>query len=256
MRMWESRSLIVGWLRGLGWRRRMVAIRQLVRLSLKPMGSLVPAELLAKSSLTSVIRLMIIWESSNMTWKGLIQTFIELQKGVQDLYSTSNRLDSRLSGVCYTAVKIGEHLQIADRQKFTANETINLIKYLTEFKSRPLELIKLSPLFSDDARVIEAAAVALKLWFVAVFKIGGTGTEGLGTPSLGLVLCIGKPSEILQWMEEKAEFLLMEFSSVSQLAFTGVMYPFLMTGYIGQTAYPSKHLDEVKHAFFKSVPGC
>lgn len=32
-----------------------------------------------------------------------------------------------------------------------------------EFNSSPLELMKLSPLFSDDARVVEAAAVALKL---------------------------------------------------------------------------------------------
>lgn len=40
---------------------------------------------------------------------------------------------------------------------------IILFQYLVEFNSRPLEPVKLSPLFSDDARVAEAAAVALKL---------------------------------------------------------------------------------------------
>ncbi|KAG0556711.1 hypothetical protein M758_11G071500 [Ceratodon purpureus] len=45
------------------------------------------------------------------------------------------------------------------------------------------------------------------------------------------------------------------FSPTSiKLAFTGVVYPLLMTGYIGQAAYLSKNLDEVEHAFFKSVP--
>lgn len=45
----------------------------------------------------------------------------------------------------------------------TSKNLVFPYQYLTEFNSRPLELIKLSPLFSDDARVTEAAAVALKL---------------------------------------------------------------------------------------------
>jgi KUP system potassium uptake protein len=39
-----------------------------------------------------------------------------------------------------------------------------------------------------------------------------------------------------------------------QLAFTGIVYPSLVVGYIGQAAYLSKHLDQVEHAFFNSVP--
>ncbi|KAG0593774.1 hypothetical protein M758_UG058500 [Ceratodon purpureus] len=42
---------------------------------------------------------------------------------------------------------------------------------------------------------------------------------------------------------------------LERLRLQGVVYPLLMTGYIGQTACLSKHLDEVEHAFFKSVPG-
>ncbi|KAG0579157.1 hypothetical protein KC19_4G077400 [Ceratodon purpureus] len=71
MRMWESRSLIVGRLRGLDWRRRKVAIRHLVRKSLKPTGFPVPAELLAISSLASVIsRKQCSWmrNSGTMLW--------------------------------------------------------------------------------------------------------------------------------------------------------------------------------------------
>lgn len=50
-----------------------------------------------------------------------------------------------------------------------------------------------------------------------------------------------------------AEFTL--WSLRLQLAFTGVVYPSLLIGYIGQAAYLSKHLDEYEHAFFRSVPG-
>ncbi|KAG0564562.1 hypothetical protein KC19_8G120900 [Ceratodon purpureus] len=39
-----------------------------------------------------------------------------------------------------------------------------------------------------------------------------------------------------------------------KLAFTGIVYPSLVVGYIGQAAYLSKHLDQVDHAFFNSVP--
>lgn len=39
-----------------------------------------------------------------------------------------------------------------------------------------------------------------------------------------------------------------------KLTFVGVVYPSLLIGYVGQAAYLSKHLDQVDHAFFKSVP--
>ncbi|KAK9910358.1 hypothetical protein M0R45_034324 [Rubus argutus] len=38
-----------------------------------------------------------------------------------------------------------------------------LIKYLMEFNSSPGELMELSPLFSDDSRVAEAAKIAQTL---------------------------------------------------------------------------------------------
>lgn len=45
------------------------------------------------------------------------------------------------------------------------------------------------------------------------------------------------------------------FSRTSiQIAFTAVVYPSLLIGYIGQAAYLSKNLDDINHAFFKSVP--
>lgn len=38
-----------------------------------------------------------------------------------------------------------------------------LLQYLMEFNSTPGDLMELSPLFSDDSRVAEAASIAQKL---------------------------------------------------------------------------------------------
>lgn len=37
---------------------------------------------------------------------------MQLEKGVEVLFGTSRRLDTRLSGVCQTALKVGDHLQV------------------------------------------------------------------------------------------------------------------------------------------------
>ncbi|URE30148.1 Exocyst complex component Sec10 [Musa troglodytarum] len=91
------------------------------------------------------------------------QTLAELEKGVDGLHQSFQRLDSRISSVGQTAAKIGDHLQSADSQRKTASQTIELIKYLMEFNSSPGDLMELSPLFSDDSRVAEAASIAQKL---------------------------------------------------------------------------------------------
>jgi hypothetical protein len=41
---------------------------------------------------------------------------------------------------------------------------------------------------------------------------------------------------------------------VMQIAFTCVVYPCLLLGYIGQAAYLSKNLDDVSHGFYNSIP--
>lgn len=80
------------------------------------------------------------------------KTLAELETGVDGLFDSFARLDSRISSVGQTAAKIGDQLQSADAQRVTASQTIELIKYLMEFNSSPGDLIKLSPLFSDDSR--------------------------------------------------------------------------------------------------------
>lgn len=52
----------------------------------------------------------------------------ELEQGVDGLYDSFSRLDSRISSVGQTAAKIGDHLQSADSQRETASQTIDLIK--------------------------------------------------------------------------------------------------------------------------------
>ncbi|KAA8538589.1 hypothetical protein F0562_028217 [Nyssa sinensis] len=91
------------------------------------------------------------------------KTLNELEKGVDGLFDSFARLDSRISSVGQTAAKIGDHLQSADAQRENASQTIELIKYLMEFNSSPGDLMELSPLFSDDSRVAEAASIAQKL---------------------------------------------------------------------------------------------
>lgn len=139
--------------------------------------------------------------------------FIQLEEGAHALLSVSSRLDTRLSAVCHTAVKIGGHLQKADQQKSAANDAIQLTKYLMEFNSSPLELMKLSPLFSDDARVVEAAAVALKLRLVAGLESGAPGTQVHATPSLGLEAAFENLQEYCSDLENR---LLSRFSTASQ----------------------------------------
>ncbi|PQQ03494.1 exocyst complex component SEC10b isoform X1 [Prunus yedoensis var. nudiflora] len=75
------------------------------------------------------------------------KTLAELEKGVDGLFGSFARLDSRISSVGQTAAKIGDHLQSADAQRDTASQTIELIKYLMEFNSSPGDLMELSPYF-------------------------------------------------------------------------------------------------------------
>nr|GMD27549.1 exocyst complex component SEC10 [Ipomoea batatas]GMD28962.1 exocyst complex component SEC10 [Ipomoea batatas] len=63
------------------------------------------------------------------------------------MFDSFARLDSRISSVGQTAAKIGDHLQ---------------------FNGSPGDLMELSPLFSDDSRVAEAASIAQKLSKIAV----------------------------------------------------------------------------------------
>lgn len=41
-----------------------------------------------------------------------LSMYMQLEKGVEVLFGTSSRLDTRLSGVCQTALKVGDHLQV------------------------------------------------------------------------------------------------------------------------------------------------
>ncbi|KAB1219497.1 Exocyst complex component SEC10 [Morella rubra] len=110
------------------------------------------------------------------------KTLAELEKGVDGLFDSFARLDSRISSVGQTAAKIGDHLQSADAQRETASQTIELIKYLMEFNSSPGDLMELSPLFSDDSRVAEAASIAQKLRSFAEEDIG---RQGIVPPVMG-----------------------------------------------------------------------
>lgn len=42
---------------------------------------------------------------------------MQLEKGVEVLFGTSSRLDTRLSGVCQMALKVGDHLQVGSAQQ-------------------------------------------------------------------------------------------------------------------------------------------
>ncbi|KAJ4953239.1 hypothetical protein NE237_030071 [Protea cynaroides] len=57
------------------------------------------------------------------------KTLYELEKGVDGLFDSFARLDSRISSVRQTDAKIGDHLQIANSQRVTVSQTIDLIKY-------------------------------------------------------------------------------------------------------------------------------
>ncbi|KAH9626737.1 hypothetical protein KSS87_022051 [Heliosperma pusillum] len=146
------------------------------------------------------------------------KTLAELEHGVDGLFDSFARLDSRISSVGQTAAKIGDHLQSADAQRETATQTIDLIKYLMEFNSTPGDLLELSPLFSDDSRVAEAASIAQKLRQFAEEDVGrqGIGVQsntGIATASRGLEVAVANLQEYCNELENR---LLQRFDSASQ----------------------------------------
>lgn len=146
------------------------------------------------------------------------KTLTELEKGVDGLFDSFARLDSRISSVGQTAAKIGDHLQSADSQRETASQTIELIKYMMEFNSSPGDLIELSPLFSDDSRVAEAASVAQKLRAFAEEDVGRHGLNvpsvaGNATASRGLEVAVANLQDYCNELENR---LLSKFDDASQ----------------------------------------
>ncbi|WCJ22707.1 exocyst complex component sec10 [Euphorbia peplus] len=146
------------------------------------------------------------------------KTLAELEKGVDGLFESFARLDSRISSVGQTAAKIGDHLQSADAQRETASQTIELIKYLMEFNGSPGDLMELSPLFSDDSRVAEAASIAQKLRSFAEEDIGRQGISvpsGMGntTASRGLEVAVANLQDYCNELENR---LLSRFDAASQ----------------------------------------
>jgi KUP system potassium uptake protein len=102
--------------------------------------------------------------------------------------------------------------------------------------------IGLYNLITWNPRILKALSPYYMYYF---FKMDGKeGWVALG----GVLLCI-----------TGAEAMYADLGHFSRksvkIAFTGVVYPSLVIGYIGQAAYLSKHLDEVEHAYFRSVPG-
>eukprot|EP00252_Welwitschia_mirabilis_P014977 TRINITY_DN33064_c0_g1_i1.p1 TRINITY_DN33064_c0_g1~~TRINITY_DN33064_c0_g1_i1.p1 ORF type:complete len:834 (-),score=193.38 TRINITY_DN33064_c0_g1_i1:189-2690(-) len=145
------------------------------------------------------------------------KTLHELEKGVDSLFESFNRLDSRISGVGQTAAKIGDHLQSADSQRETASQTIDLIKYLMEFNSSPGDLMELSPLFSDDSRVAEAAAIAQKLRSLAEEDVArqavmGASIRGASNASRGLEVAVANLQDYCNELENR---LLARFDAAS-----------------------------------------
>ncbi|GMY18537.1 exocyst complex component SEC10b [Fagus crenata] len=146
------------------------------------------------------------------------KTLAELEKGVDGLFGSFARLDSRISSVGQTAAKIGDHLQSADAQRETASQTIDLIKYLMEFNSSPGDLMELSPLFSDDSRVAEAASIAQKLRSFAEEDIGRQGigvtsVMGNAAASRGLEVAVANLQDYCNELENR---LLARFDAASQ----------------------------------------
>ncbi|XP_052113668.1 exocyst complex component SEC10b [Arachis duranensis] len=142
------------------------------------------------------------------------KTLTELEKGVDGLFESFARLDSRISSVGQTAAKIGDHLQSADSQRETASQTIELIKYLMEFNSSPGDLMELSPLFSDDSRVAEAASIAQKLRTFAEEDIGRLSSAvGNAAASRGLEVAVANLQDYCNELENR---LISRFDSASQ----------------------------------------
>ncbi|KAJ4805111.1 Exocyst complex component 5 [Rhynchospora pubera] len=144
------------------------------------------------------------------------RTLGELEKGVDGLFDSFARLDSRISSVGQTAAKIGDHLQSAESQREMASQTIDLIKYLMEFNSTPGDLMELSPLFSDDSRVAEAASIAQKLRSFAeedAGRQGVTSAVGAANASRGLEVAVANLQEYCNELENR---LLARFDAASQ----------------------------------------
>ncbi|XP_047267956.1 exocyst complex component SEC10b isoform X3 [Capsicum annuum] len=162
---------------------------------------------------------------SNLTKEVSVQdlkhrkTLAELEKGVDGLFGSFARLDSRISCVGHTAAKIGDHLQSADTQRESASQTIELIKYLMEFNRSPGDLTALSPLFTDDNRgVAEAASIAQKLRSFADEDIGRQKTTvsssvGNATSNKGLEVAITNLQEYCNELENR---LLARFDVATQ----------------------------------------
>ncbi|TYG52840.1 hypothetical protein ES288_D09G060700v1 [Gossypium darwinii] len=143
------------------------------------------------------------------------KTLTELEKGVDGLFNSFARLDSRISSVGQTAAKVGDHLQSADAQRETASQAIELIKYLMEFNRNPGSLMELSPLFSDDSRVAEAASIAQKLRSFAEEDISKAMPSVVGgaTASRGLEVAVANLQEYCNELENR---LLARFDAASQ----------------------------------------
>uniref|UniRef100_A0A6N2MD46 Exocyst complex component Sec10 n=1 Tax=Salix viminalis TaxID=40686 RepID=A0A6N2MD46_SALVM len=146
------------------------------------------------------------------------KTLAELEQGVDGLFDSFARLDSRISSVGQTAAKIGDHLQSADAQRETASQTIELIKYMMEFNGSPGDLMELSPLFSDDSRVSEAASIAQKLRSFAEEDLGRQGLSvtsvmGNATASRGLEVAVANLQDYCNELENR---LLARFDAASQ----------------------------------------
>ncbi|KAL6641693.1 hypothetical protein ACP70R_019874 [Stipagrostis hirtigluma subsp. patula] len=149
------------------------------------------------------------------------KTLGELEKGVDGLFDSFARLDSRISSVGQTAAKIGDHLQSAESQRETASQTIELVKYLMEFNSTPGDLMELSPLFSDDSRVAEAASIAQKLpiYLIRSFAEEDVGRHGVPSAvgstnaSRGLEVAVANLQEYCNELENR---LLARFDAASQ----------------------------------------
>ncbi|XP_016731846.1 exocyst complex component SEC10b isoform X2 [Gossypium hirsutum] len=143
------------------------------------------------------------------------KTLTELEKGVDGLFNSFARLDSRISSVGQTAAKVGDHLQSADAQRETASQAIELIKYLMEFNRNPGSLMELSPLFSNDSRVAEAASIAQKLRSFAEEDISKAMPSVVGgaTASRGLEVAVANLQEYCNELENR---LLARFDAASQ----------------------------------------
>ncbi|KAG5251767.1 exocyst complex component SEC10b [Salix suchowensis] len=146
------------------------------------------------------------------------KTLAELEKGVDGLFDSFARLDTRISSVGQTAAKIGDHLQSADAQRDTASQTIELIKYMMEFNGSPGDLMELSPLFSDDSRVAEAASIAQKLRSFAEEDIGRQditvpSVMGNAIASRGLEVAVTNLQDYCNELENR---LLARFDAASQ----------------------------------------